>query len=137
MKKSSSNKYENLPKNYKKICLYCKEKKTCDAFPRHSQKRDGLDTRCRMCIKKEKEERKRIRATAPPPPPVCDCCGTPPNKGPNADPSRRIVSLAMDHDKIAKKFRGYLCSACNTSIGKLGDNLEGVFKAIEYLKRTI
>tara|TARA_R100000742_G_C4257386_1_gene75248 strand:+ start:391 stop:546 length:156 start_codon:yes stop_codon:yes gene_type:complete len=31
-------------------------------------------------------------------------------------------------------YRGWLCSNCNTGIGKLGDNIEGVQKAVDYLE---
>ena len=30
-------------------------------------------------------------------------------------------------------FRGWLCDRCNASIGKLGDNLEGIVKAMNHL----
>jgi hypothetical protein len=45
-------------------------------------------------------------------------------------------ALYLDHDHNTNRFRGWLCGRCNTGIGKLGDNIEGVRKALEYLERT-
>ena len=39
----------------------------------------------------------------------------------------------MDHCHKTKKFRGWLCNQCNFSIGGLGDDVEGVIKALNYL----
>ncbi len=51
----------------------------------------------------------------------CQCCG-------------RTKELCYDHDHETMKFRGVLCRACNRSIGQLGDNIEGLEKALAYLK---
>jgi len=62
-----------------------------------------------------------------PRPQVCECCGGPPNgKG----------RLHLDHDHRTGKFRGWLCSRCNISLGGFGDSVEGLEKAIEYLTKT-
>lgn len=47
----------------------------------------------------------------------------------------RHVRLAIDHDHDTGAVRGVLCHACNTGIGKLGDSIEGLERALEYLKR--
>jgi hypothetical protein len=57
----------------------------------------------------------------------CECCG-------RAAGSR---ALALDHCHETGKFRGWLCAACNTSIGKLGDNIEGLKRAIIYLEKAL
>jgi hypothetical protein len=41
----------------------------------------------------------------------------------------------VDHCHETGKIRGLLCHSCNTGIGKLGDNLEGLQKAVSYLER--
>tara|TARA_R100000781_G_scaffold112998_1_gene80790 strand:+ start:744 stop:995 length:252 start_codon:yes stop_codon:yes gene_type:complete len=61
---------------------------------------------------------------APAPGTPCECCGD------------STSVLNWDHDHETKEHRGWLCTNCNTGIGKLGDNLEGVTKAVEYLKRV-
>ena len=54
----------------------------------------------------------------------CDCCG-------------KIMEIPhFDHCHKTIIFRGWLCTNCNVGIGKLGDNLEGLLKAVDYLKRA-
>ena len=52
---------------------------------------------------------------------TCKLCGS--NKG-----------LCYDHDHTTMKFRGVLCMKCNSALGKLGDNEEGLIKALKYLR---
>lgn len=40
----------------------------------------------------------------------------------------------IDHCHQTGKFRGILCSGCNTAIGRLGDTLAGVEAAAKYLR---
>ncbi len=37
---------------------------------------------------------------------------------------------------VLERSRGLLCGECNTAIGKLGDSVEGLLLAVEYLGRT-
>src|SRR5258705_13960763 len=55
----------------------------------------------------------------------CAICGKP--------SSRRLF---VDHDRNTGKVRGLLHSECNSSLGVLGDSIEGLERAIDYLKRT-
>ena len=55
----------------------------------------------------------------------CGICGAYPEE----------KNLAVDHDKSTGEIRGLLCFKCNIGIGLLGDTLEGVERAIRYLKR--
>lgn len=59
-------------------------------------------------------------------PAVCECCGRPPKK----------LALSLDHCHRTGKFRGWLCTACNPAIGALGDNVEGLLRAVRYLRRA-
>jgi hypothetical protein len=104
-----------------KICIYCKETKQFDQFPKHSHSRDNLDNRCKECVKQQTVVRKKLYQDAPPKPKVCECCGKEPSK------------WCLDHDHTDDSFRGWLCDKCNTGIGNLGDNLDGLIKAVNYL----
>jgi len=42
--------------------------------------------------------------------------------------------LSVDHCHDTGRIRGLLCSKCNNAIGLLGDNYEGVKKALDYLQ---
>ena len=40
--------------------------------------------------------------------------------------------LCYDHDHNTMEFRGILCMGCNSALGHLGDNREGLLKALSY-----
>lgn len=115
-----------------KRCVYCKQEKPISEFPRHTGHFDNIDTRCRVCMKERSKLVARIKKYAPPKSEVCDCCGKTEYKGDD----RKMVSFVCDHDPVTEKFRGWICNECNVAIGNLGDNIEGLQKAIEYLKRA-
>ena len=60
---------------------------------------------------------------------TCDCCGI---------DSKEIKTdrLDLDHCHQTEAYRGHLCSSCNRGIGLLGDDIEGVQRAINYLKKV-
>lgn len=61
----------------------------------------------------------------------CAICGNPETaKNPVTQEPRR---LAVDHCHTTGKIRGLLCSACNTAIGLMKDDVVVLQKAIEYL----
>jgi hypothetical protein len=66
---------------------------------------------------------KRLARIVGPPAPACDIC-------------RRAGPTEIDHCHVSGAFRGWLCHKCNTGLGKLGDDLEGVRRAIAYLERS-
>ena len=53
----------------------------------------------------------------------CDCCG-------KTSYSKRIV---FDHDHDNLTHRGWLCDGCNRSIGMLGDDIQGISRALSYI----
>jgi hypothetical protein len=55
---------------------------------------------------------------------VCGVCGQQPKKA------------VVDHDHKTGAVRGILCVRCNVSIGSLGDSVEGVTRAVRYLKEA-
>jgi hypothetical protein len=56
---------------------------------------------------------------------LCACCG------------RVMDNPHVDHCHETGLIRGLLCFLCNSGIGKLGDNLCGVLKAVNYLTAHI
>jgi len=62
---------------------------------------------------------------------VCGICGGQP------DITRHgITRLAIDHDHATGKIRGLLCNNCNAGMGIIGDTVEHLERAAEYLKRA-
>ena len=117
-------KLETIGPNVTKVCKTCKQEKPLDAFYR--QGAVGSRSECIKCYRLNLNLYSRIRKNqvTPDPGTPCECCG---------DSTR---SLQWDHDHETKEHRGWICWDCNVGIGKLGDNLEGVTKAVEYLKKA-
>ena len=94
-------------------------------FIKPSANKNNLDTRCKACFKKDSkyrvELRKRYEHLRTD---NCECCGNSSNK-----------SLVVDHCHNTLRFRGWICQTCNHGIGNLGDNLEGIEKALTYLRK--
>ena len=44
--------------------------------------------------------------------------------------------MVVDHDHHTGKIRGVLCSQCNVAIGMMGDNVDRLGAAINYLRST-
>lgn len=57
---------------------------------------------------------------------VCACCGKPEER----------YRLSVDHCHETGRIRGLLCNTCNRGIGLLGDNVEALRKAVDYLERN-
>lgn len=45
--------------------------------------------------------------------------------------------LVVDHCHITGKIRGLICDRCNVGIGSLGDNIEILINAVDYLLKSI
>ena len=76
---------------------------------------------CRECHTIIDAEHRGARKKATPKPDHCECC-------------HREKKLQVDHLHGSTTFRGWLCRDCNTGMGSLGDNLEGMLQAAIYLK---
>ena len=62
---------------------------------------------------------------------LCACCQSP-DPGGRSDNDR----FHVDHDHLTGKVRGLLCHKCNTGLGLLGDNVDGLMRAVSYLQQT-
>ena len=45
--------------------------------------------------------------------------------------------ICVDHSHETERVRGLLCRKCNSGIGLLGDTVEGLRRAVEYLKEAV
>ena len=89
----------------------------------------GNATCCKECKKEYNRSWYRAGRKAPPKPTgdtfVCACCLN----------VKDIRLLRFDHDNKTDKFRGWVCNNCNAGMGNLGDTVEGLQKAINYLNK--
>ena len=108
------------------VCKVCNKEKDLALFPKHAYFKTRVDNRCKACIKKQTKLRNELKKRfSHLKPEVCDCCGNEHHK-----------SLVLDHDHNTLAFRGWICEPCNHGIGKLGDDIAGLEKAIAYLRKT-
>jgi len=142
-----------------KVCTTCREGKDLSEFWQKSNVRKdgtkGLRPSCKQCeIKKKltkyhegggKEEQKkrsfralmnsygiseeiyeqeRIKQNY-----KCLLCGA-------DEKDQHYGRLYVDHCHVTGKYRGLLCTLCNTGLGSFKDNVEVMQKAIEYLNET-
>lgn len=85
--------------------------------------------RCSPCVESVRAYKDSIMTPPddmplPPRPDRCQCC------------SSASGELLRDHDHISGYFRGWLCASCNSGIGKLGDGIDGLKRALEYLEKN-
>lgn len=60
---------------------------------------------------------------------ACASCGRAFGTTPSTRPN-------VDHDHETGEIRGVLCHGCNAGIGLLGDSMEGVQQALNYLQKV-
>jgi hypothetical protein len=66
-----------------------------------------------------------IKKTAPRPrPKICEVCG---------QEGKRRNGIVLDHNHKTGKFRGWLCSNCNTAIGLLNEDPKRFELLIKYI----
>ena len=82
----------------------------------------NLQKNSRECHTGVGKERRDVMKKAPPKPDNCDNC-------------HKNKKLEIDHIHGTTIFRGWVCRNCNTGLGSLGDNLEGVLRGALYLEK--
>lgn len=124
-----------------KHCSRCGELKHEDEFAKNQYRKGSKIVRrayCKECGKKKKpisaKDRKEYEAKFPRPPmgkpftcPVCLKTKTPWHKN----------QVCLDHNHETGEIRGYLCGDCNASIGRIGDDIGTLKRAILWLKGKI
>lgn len=73
-----------------------------------------------------KYARSKLPVPTRPCPTHCELCGGPSGKR----------SFHLDHDHKTNEFRGWLCGLCNTAIGRFGDDVQGLQRAVLYLRKN-
>lgn len=132
-----------------KICRICGAAKSTDEFYVSSKAKDGLRAECKGCESNYQFHRRKNRpevrrrsdlkrvygisleeydAALALQGKKCGCCGL-------TIESSRPRQFAVDHCHQTGKNRGILCADCNMAIGLLGDNLEGLEDAVQYLNK--
>lgn len=136
-----------------KICTKCDESKPLDAFYQNPENRDGRQGSCKACDNVRTKEWKAANAESTRMTSKkyylrtkygitieqyndllakqggrCACCGA-------DSPRGRGVYFPVDHCHETGAVRGLLCNPCNVGIGALGDNVEGVMRALTYLTK--
>ena len=105
-------------------CRSCKEILPVTEYQVREDRSNYRAKDCRKCTAKEAVIKNWIRKTAPPRPNQCDCCGK----------LMKHEEFYLDHCHVEKVFRGWLCNSCNSGIGILGDTLQHLETAVNYLK---
>ncbi len=96
-----------------------------------------LRPECRKCGYELQKERIKLRKEYGQPDEnyKCPICLKTSDELKGVGGKRAKTCWAVDHDHDTKKFRGYLCHNCNRAIGNFKDDIERLWRAIEYLSR--
>lgn len=110
---------------HKKICPKCNQEKLLRDFRQRQRSEDNSKTRaytnCKECEKKINLLMTQLRKENSLKPKKCQCCGIETSK------------LHLDHSHKNNTFRGWICNNCNIGISRLGDDIDGIIKAFNYL----
>jgi hypothetical protein len=105
-------------------CRNCKKYLPLNNFRHRSDRLNNYRVKsCRTCEREENLILKNLHDTAPKKLGFCECC--------RKDFDNKDLNLDHCHDTLS--FRGWLCGKCNSGIALLGDNKEGVQRALKYL----
>jgi hypothetical protein len=105
-----------------KICKTCGIEKPDEDFIKADGQHRSTRHRCKECHKEQSNIRKQLRKENPPPESgQCPIC------------KKHTEDWVLDHCHNNGVFRGYICRYCNSGIGLLGDNIEGLVSALNYL----
>tara|TARA_A100001234_G_scaffold53415_1_gene45504 strand:- start:2973 stop:3500 length:528 start_codon:yes stop_codon:yes gene_type:complete len=131
------------------VCSKCGERKSNIQFSWYANRftKDGyrlrVNTICDYCSSRTAKELAAIKksiAIKHPRPAYgdhCAICDKPvyKNKASVPDGVDGTWGWQCDHDHDTGEFRGWLCKKCNTGMGALGDDLESMLRAVQYLAK--
>jgi len=108
-------------------CFRCRQWKTVADFSRDASRKDGRTHSCKACTSNASKcsiygisNTNLIEMLSAP----CEICG------------RTDRRIDVDHCHRTGIVRGGLCETCNRGLGLLGDTVESLQRALEYLKRS-
>ena len=135
-----------------KVCTGCGEAKPRDQYNNRKRGKDGLNSRCRPCVNaastawyRANTERARrnhrewtlrslygigeaeFQVLLEAQDGKCALCSL-------AFSQVATRNLCVDHDHVTGEVRGLLCRVCNRSIAQLGDNADGLRRALAYVE---
>lgn len=123
-----------------KKCSKCFIEKSLTEYGGNTSGTDGFDRNgyrlrrpeCKICTKagndgKNKAKKLAKEAGIPYKAPEGTLCAICQKEGKPGD------MLVFDHDHVEEKFRGYCHNSCNRSLGVLGDDVDGMLRALNYL----
>ena len=121
------------------LCKLCNTLKTPEEFQSSKQHVTGRDTRCRICRAKTRKNDKTRRKFAENNGLLeninkCPICENTMTLNQKESAARFAV---VDHNHANGAIRGILCSSCNGALGKLGDSLECIERAWNYMQNSI
>lgn len=92
--------------------------------------------RSRYAVMTPEERARRTKKPRPtrPMPEVCEICTAPEAR--KREDRDEPQALSLDHCHHTGIFRGWLCSRCNLALGKFGDSLAGLRRALTYLENA-
>ena len=124
-----------------KICTNCGIKKPIEAFAKNQFGKNNRVLRrpiCKECYSKKvkinKKEAIEYERNHPRPKIgedfLCPVCNKAKVRNFKAD-------VVLDHSHIDGSVRGWVCGSCNTSIGKFGEDIGTLERAIAWIKGTL
>lgn len=155
--------YDVDPTIREKRCGKCKEIKSVDQFDRNRRRKDGLQTRCRACMKEingdwyaQNKDKASVlaKAYAAANPEKMKAIGRKGHLkktyGLTLDDYDRMLEaqggqcvcgvvedpLHVDHDHDTGEVRGLLCGSCNRTLGMALDSPERLLVLARYLRRS-
>ena len=125
------NKYINANSTDYHECPICNEVKHESEYYR-AKKVNGYTLKvgegCKPCYNEKGSLKNYLHKVAPRKTECCECCGR--------NFKEHNLNIELDHNHTTKVFNGWLCTYCNSGLGKFKDDIERLEQAIAYLRRV-